>query len=96
MESYAKISASIQSMKNKDLIDIINDLEILYKSKDEIYEMLDYINVVLLKMAKNNYVYTNCIQIVENTKKRLKQNGNYDMCIDDMLFNMWEAVIWKI
>jgi hypothetical protein len=26
----------------------------------------------------------------------LKQNANYDMCIDNMLFNMWEEVNWKI
>ena len=26
--------------------------------------------------------------IVEDTKKRLKANSNYDMCIDNLLFNM--------
>ena len=41
----------------------------------------------LLKKAKNNYLYANCIEIVENTKKRLEQNANYDMSIDNMLFN---------
>lgn len=92
-EQYSIIAKAIEQMKRKDLIDIAKDLEILYKSKDEIYEMLDYINVILLRMAKADYSYTNCIQIVENTKKRLKQNGNYDMCIDDMLFNMWEELI---
>ena len=61
----------------------------LYKAKEEINEILDYLNIILLKMAKENYVYTNCIEIVENTKKRLKQNANYDMCIDYMLFNLW-------
>ena len=54
--------------------------------------MLDYINIILLKKAKNNYVYTKCIKIVENTKKRLQQNSNYDMCIDNMVFNIWEEV----
>ena len=29
---------------------------------------------------------------MENTKKRLKQNANYDMSIDNMIFNMWEQV----
>ena len=43
-------------------------------------------------MAKENYIYTNCITIVENTKKRLAQNANYDMSIDDMLFKMWEEI----
>jgi hypothetical protein len=25
----------------------------------------------------------------------LKNNGNYDMCIDNMLFNMWREINWK-
>ena len=58
--------------------------------------MLDYINIVLLRLATKDVRYTNCIQIVENTKKRLMQNANYDMCIDNMLFNIWEEVVWKI
>ena len=45
-----------------------------------------------LRTSPSNYLYTNCITIVENTKKRLQQNANYDMCIDDMLFNIWEEV----
>ena len=59
-------------------------------------EMLDYINIVLLRLSRNNIKYTNCIKIVENTKKRLRQNANYDMCIDNLLFNMWEEIVWKI
>ena len=71
--------------------EIINNLDI-YKSKEKINDILDYINIILLKMAKENYIDTNCITIVENTKKRLAQNANYDMSIDDMLFKMWEEI----
>lgn len=91
-EQYIQLETLINNLANKDLIDIYKSAEILYKSKEEIYEMLDYINIILLKTAKNNYLYTKCITIVENTKKRLKQNANYDMCIDDMLFNIWEEL----
>ena len=59
----------------------------------EIFDMLDYINILLLKKAKNNIKYTDCIKIVENTKRRITQNANYDMSIDNMLFNMWEEVV---
>ena len=45
-----------------------------------------------MELAKKSYKYTNCIEIVENTRKRLKQNSNYDMCIDNMLFNIWEEI----
>ena len=90
---YLKVEELIENMENKNIIDLVKQAEILYKSKDEIHEMLDYINIILLKKAKMDERYTNCIQIVENTKRRLNQNANYDMSIDNMLFNMWEEII---
>ncbi len=92
-EEYSKIENMIVYLNQKDLIDILKLAEPLYKAKEEIFEILEYINIVLLKQAKENYLYTNCIEIVENTKKRLKQNANYDMCIDSMVFNMWEELL---
>lgn len=92
-EEYAMIENMIQSLNQKDLIDLVKLAEPLYKAKEDIFEILEYINILLLKKAKDNYLYTNCIQIVENTKKRLKQNANYDMCIDNLIFNMWEELV---
>lgn len=91
-EEYRNIENIINNIDRYDLIDFINNAEILYKSKEEINDILDYINVILFNKAKDEYLYTNCIQIVENTKKRLKQNANYDMSIDNMLFNIWEEI----
>ncbi len=91
-EEYKNIENIINNINRYDLIDFVNNAEILYKSKEEINDILDYINVILLNKAKDEYLYTNCIQIVENTKKRLKQNANYDMSIDNMLFNIWEEI----
>ncbi len=91
-EEYKNIENIINNIYRYDLIDFINNAEILYKSKEEINDILDYINVILFNKAKDEYLYTNCIQIVENTKKRLKQNANYDMSIDNMLFNIWEEI----
>lgn len=91
-EQYSNLEDMVKNLSRKDLIEISKLAEIIYQSKEEVLEILDYINIILLKMAKMDYRYTNCIQIVENTKNRLKQNANYDMCIDNMLFNMWEEV----
>ena len=91
-EQYENIRNIVTKLNSNDLIDTIKTAESLYKNKEEIYEILEYINITLLKMAKTDYRYTNCIQIVENTKQRLKQNANYDMCIDNMLFSMWEEI----
>ena len=92
LDIYENIENIIKNMDNKNIIDILNGSEILYKSKDEIEEILEYINVILLNQSKRNIKYVKCIDIVENTKKRLKSNSNYDMCIDNMLFNIWEEV----
>ena len=91
-EQYEKIELIIKSISQKSIIDILNMSEILYKSKEEIFDILEYINVILIKLAKTDYEYIKCINIVEETKTRLKQNANYDMSIDNMLFNMWEDV----
>lgn len=91
-EEYQAYNKMIQNLDKIDILDLLNLAEPLYKAKEEIDEILEYINILLLKKAKWNFLYTNCITIVENTKKRLKQNANYDMCIDNMLFNMWEEV----
>jgi len=90
---YEKIETMVEALEKKDLMDVMQLAEPLYKAKEEIFEILEYINILLLKQAKENYLYTDCIKIVENTKKRLKQNGNYDMCIDNLVFNMWEQLI---
>ncbi len=92
-EEYENIENIIENLTKKSLINIIKLAEPIYKAKEEIFEILDYINIILYKHAKENVLYANCIKIVENTKKRLKQNANYDMCIDNLLFNLWEEFI---
>ena len=66
--------------------------EIIYKSKEIINDILENINIQLMELSKNSYAYLECIDIVENTKKRLKMNANYDMCIDNMLLQMKEKL----
>ena len=92
-EEYLTIENAIDNLEKEDLIDLIKKLDILYTSKDEILDMLDYINIILLKKSKEDVKYTECIKIVENTKRRIAQNANYDMSIDNMLFNIWEEVV---
>ena len=92
LEQYLELEKMIDKLDKVDLIELIEFADVLYKLKEEIYDMLDYINIILLKKAKKDYIYTNCIKIVENTKKRLQQNANYDMCIDNLVFNIWEEV----
>ena len=91
-EEYQKLEEIIAKLQESDLITTLKNAEILYETKEEIFEILEYTNTLLLKKAKSNVKYTNCIKIVEDTKRRLKQNANYDMSIDNMIFHMWEEV----
>jgi hypothetical protein len=91
-EEYEKIEQIIYSLESKDKIDILNMSELLYKAKDEKNDILDYMNIVFINLAIKSNKYANCIKIVEDTKKRLKSNSNYDMSIDNMLFRLWEQV----
>ncbi len=89
---YENVEKILEHLSDRDLIDIISMSEEIYKSKEEISSILEYMNVLALKLSKNNITYINCIDKIEETKKRLKANSNYDMCIDNLLFNMWEEV----
>lgn len=91
-EQYKSIEEMIEKLDKTDMTELMKLGAPLYQSKDEIKNILEYINIILLRLAKENTQYANCIDIIENTKKRLNQNANYDMCIDNMIFNMWEEV----
>ena len=91
-EIYEKVEEIISNIHKKDIIEIIKMSEIIYKSKEIINDILENINIQLMELSKNSYAYLECIDIVENTKKRLKMNANYDMCIDNMLLQMKEKL----
>ena len=91
-EQYEKIEEILYNLEKMDKVDILNKAEELYKAKDEKNEILEYINVVLLELAKRSSKYADCIPIVEETKRRFQYNANYDMSIDNMLFHFWEEV----
>ena len=68
----------------------MNKSEMFSKLKDNIYEVLDYMNVILYNTKELKKI--NCISIVEETKKRLLSNSNFDMTIDNLLIKIWEEV----
>ena len=89
---YNSLDLIIDNLNNKDIVDVWNEAEVLYKSKDNILVLLDYINIVFLNNLRNTNErkYINGVQIIEMTKKRLASNANYDMCIDNLLLKIWE------
>ena len=91
-EIYISIDKLINEIEKIDLIDAFKIADIIYKSQENIQEILEYINIILFKKVKTNLKYLNCINIIEETKKRLKANGNYNMAIDNMIMTMWEEI----
>ena len=92
IELYQKIEQFVQDIPQTNLLDLWKKAEFLKEEKDQIGELLDYMNVLFLSLAKEDYRYTRGIEMVENTKKRLKSNGNYDMSIDNLILQMKEQI----
>lgn len=95
-ELYNNIETTLNNFYCNSVIELINNATEIYKEKENISEILEYLNIYFLKKAKEEYnkagKYVNAIQIIENTKKRLVYNSNYDMTIDNLLINIWEEL----
>ena len=91
-ESYYSIQNIMNNIDKCDIIEILNLASELYKAKETIFSILENINIIALKKSRLNAKFAGCIKVVEETRKRLKANSNYDMCIDNLLFDMWREV----
>ena len=96
IEEMNNIIDMLINKKYSSKIDFMKANEKLYASKDNIYDILDFIIMILFKELKNNYnladKVTNIIKNVELAKTKLKANCNFEMTIDDVLFKMWEEI----
>ena len=91
-EIYVSIDKVINGLENLNLVELFKIADVIYKSQDDIMEILEYINIILFKKAKNNLKYLECINVIEETKRRLKANHNYNMAIDNMIMSIWEEI----
>lgn len=89
-DSYKTIEKVFDNIESYNIIKATKELEILYKDKENINELLDYMNVIFVNRAKENVKYIQYINAVEKVKKKLSSNCNYDMSIDSLLFNIWK------
>lgn len=88
-EMYYEIDKIFNNIESYTLTDVVSKMDILYKNKTNIQEMLEYLNTILIKKAKENIKYIDYIECVEETKRDIKLNCNYDMCIDKLLFRIF-------
>ena len=90
-ERYLSIDKLIEDLKNNDIISVFLNAKFMY-DKEKISEILEYLIVCLYSKSKENKRYLNCIKFVNNCIQNLNSNGNLDMNIDSLLFNMWEEL----
>lgn len=88
-EIYEELDKYFYNIENYKIIDVLNKIECLYKNKENIQEMLEYINTILFEKSKTEAKYLQYIENVEQTKQKIKINANYDMTIDNLLLKIW-------
>lgn len=86
-EKYLQIERIINNFAKDDIIDIMNNAKIIY-DKENIDKILDYMTICIYSKKDENMKYINCIDKINNCSLRLKNNCNFDMTIDTMLFEM--------
>lgn len=92
-EIYLDVENTFNNIENINIIDLLSKKEIITKNKEEIMNILEYINVLFFDKVKDgNDSYIKAIEIVEDTKDRLSKNANFDMTIDNLLMNVWEKI----
>lgn len=89
-EIYQQVEEMISHIKEQNLLQTWKQAEILYKQKDNIQDILNYMNQVLMQQKQIPYIH--CISDVENTKRKILANNNYDMSIDNLIMQMWEKI----
>ncbi|MBR1802362.1 MAG: DNA polymerase III subunit delta' [Clostridia bacterium] len=93
-DDYAEIEELIHKISNTDITEIWNHAEVLYKAKENVMELLDYMNLLFYKQLcqKQQTAIVKAIYSVEEAKKRILANANYDMSIDHLLLEIWEEL----
>ena len=102
LEEYNAVESTTNNFLNgkiPNVVKMLSQFEILYKSKEIINDLLDYMIVIIYEYINKSKDYRakflNLIAIIEDTKNRIVLNNNYDMCIDNLLLKMWEETVEK-
>ena len=91
-DTYSQVEQIIENIEKENITQIWKTSEVLYKSKENILDLLDYMNVIFYEKLRSihDMKYTKAISIIEETKKKITANANYDMTIDYLLLKLWE------
>ena len=92
-EIYEKVDSIVDLINKQDKIDFLTKNKEAFV-KENIYEILEYciVSLFYIGRTKNDVKYINCVKYIQETINHLKRNSNFDMSIDNMLFDIWEEV----
>ncbi len=94
-KEYTKIDRIFGNLENIDIIDLMEAKDYIFKTKEDIEDILSYINLKFFDKIRLNSKYIECMKIIEDTKERLIKNNNFDMTIDNFIMTVWEEVNGK-
>lgn len=89
-EIYKELDNIFNNIESYSLTEVISKLDVIYKSKEKVDEILEYLNTIFITKAKKNMKYIDYIKYVEEAKKNIHLNCNYDMCIDNLVFKIFK------
>lgn len=91
-DTYTKVEQVVNILEKEDITQIWREAEVLYGAKENILDLLDYMNVIFFEKLRTSKdtKYTKEVSIIEEAKKRITANANYDMTIDNLLLKLWE------
>ncbi len=94
-EQYLQVEELIKKISKQDITQIWRQADVLYQAKENIVPLLEYMIIIFYQLLKkqNKMCYEKAIQIIEQTKKRIQANANYDMSIDNLLLRLWEELV---
>lgn len=82
-KNYDELLRIVENLKKGNKLELFNNSEILYNQKENIMDLLNYMNIILLKNKM-----LDAVEIVEKTKQKILANNNYEMCIDYLIMNI--------
>ena len=89
-DTYLQLKNFANALETSSLIECFDISKMFTALKDNILEILDYLNIIFFEKANANIKFAKAISTIEKTKKKIMANNNFDMSIDYMVIHIWE------
>jgi len=90
-EGYLELEDLIKNSRRINKITFVKSCSKIV-TKDNINEMLEYINILLFRFGKIELKYLDAIKYVSNASKQYEYNCNVEMILDNMFLDIYEVI----